>query len=91
MNQVKTVRTPIHKQREFRQKHKAIEAENEHCLDTLSGTWITGSIQVSKSFRLIKQSMVWMGPQALTCWSKIPPVLKSSRSIKKIVKTWLLG
>lgn len=29
MNQVKTVRTPIHKQREFRQERKAIEAENE--------------------------------------------------------------
>jgi DNA-directed RNA polymerase sigma subunit (sigma70/sigma32) len=29
MNQVKTVRTPIHKQREFRQDRKAIEAENE--------------------------------------------------------------
>ena len=29
MNQVKTVRTPIHKQREFRQEQKAIEAENE--------------------------------------------------------------
>jgi len=29
MNQVKTVRTPIHKQREIRQERKAIEAENE--------------------------------------------------------------
>ena len=29
MNQVKTVRTSIHKQREFRQERKAIEAENE--------------------------------------------------------------
>jgi RNA polymerase nonessential primary-like sigma factor len=29
MNRVKTVRTPIHKQREFRQEHEAIEVENE--------------------------------------------------------------
>ena len=29
INQVKTVRTPIHKQREFRQERKAIEVENE--------------------------------------------------------------
>ena len=29
MNHVKTVRTPIHKQREFGQEWKAIEAENE--------------------------------------------------------------
>jgi hypothetical protein len=58
MNQVKTVRTPIDKQREFRQERKAIEAENETLpeyvkrnMDCWFWPWVN-------TFRLIKQSMV---------------------------------
>ena len=92
MNQVKTVRTPIHKQREFRQERKAIEAENE----TLPGYakrnmdhWFNPSEQIVSLDQMVEGSDGSTGVDLLESDAPSPEELAVSQEDHENVAAWL--
>ena len=92
MNQVKTVRTPIHKQREFRQERKAIEVENE----TLPGYakrnmdhWFNPSEQIVSLDQVVEGSDGSTGVDLLESDAPSPEELAVSQEDHENVAAWL--
>jgi RNA polymerase nonessential primary-like sigma factor len=92
MNQVKTVRTPIHKQREFRQERNAIEAENE----TLPGYakrnmdhWFNPSEQIVSLDQVVEGSDGSTGVDLLGSDAPSPEELAVSQEDHENVAAWL--
>ena len=92
MNQLKTVRTPIHKQREFRQERKAFEAENE----TLPGYakrnmdhWFNPSEQIVSLDQVVEGSDGSTGVDLLESDAPSPEELAVSQEDHENVAAWL--
>ena len=92
MNQVKTVRTPIHKQREFRQERKAIEVENE----TLPGHakrntdhWFNPSEHVVSLDKVVEVSNGSTGVYLLEFDAPGPEELSVSQEDRENMPAWL--
>lgn len=91
MNQAKTVRTPIHKQREIRQERKARELENETYQAMPNVTSIIGSTPLSRSFLWINPLRIWTEPLGSIYWSLMSPHRRLRSSVNKTVKMLPLG
>ncbi len=92
MNQEKTVRTSIHKQREFRQERKAIEAENE----TLPGYakrnkehWFNPSEQIVSLDQVVEGSDGSTGVDLLELDAPSPEELAVGQEDHENVAAWL--
>ncbi len=92
MNQVKTIRTPIHKQREFRQERKAIEAENETlpgCAKRNMDHWFNPSEQIVSLDQVVEGSDGSTGVDLLESGAPSPEELAVSQEDHENVAAWL--
>ncbi|MEC9077306.1 MAG: sigma-70 family RNA polymerase sigma factor [Pseudomonadota bacterium] len=92
MNRVKTVQTPIHRQREFCQEQKAIEAENEKLTGYArrnTDHWFKSSEQIVSLDQVLEGSDGSTGVDLLESDAPIPRDLAVSQEDRENVVAWL--
>ena len=92
MNQVKTVRTPIHKQREFRQERSAIEVANETqpgYAERNMDQWFNPSEHIISLDKVVEVSDGSTGVDTLESDAPIPEDLAVSQEGRENVVAWL--